>query len=287
MSDIARVGVIGCGLMGSGIVEVCARSGLDVRVFEVSAPALAAGQARVAASLGRARDKAKISSEEHDAAIARISYTLALEDFADRDLTIEAIIEREQDKVELFARLDQIVTRPDAILATNTSSIPVVNIAVATQRPAQVIGLHFFNPAPVQQLVELVPSILTDESVLERAQALVVDVFGKTPIRAPDQAGFVVNALLIPFILSAIRLVEAGHASAADIDTGMTLGCAHPMGPLRLADLVGLDTVKAVGDSMYAEFKEPLYAPPPLLLRMVAAGRYGKKAGRGFYSYES
>jgi 3-hydroxybutyryl-CoA dehydrogenase len=287
VSDIARVGVIGCGLMGSGIVEVCARSGLDVRVFEVSAPALAAGQARVAASLGRARDKAKISSEEYDAAIARISYTLALEDFADRDLTIEAIIEREQDKVELFARLDQIVTRPDAILATNTSSIPVVNIAVATQRPAQVIGLHFFNPAPVQQLVELVPSILTDESVLERAQALVVDVFGKTPIRAPDQAGFVVNALLIPFILSAIRLVEAGHASAADIDTGMTLGCAHPMGPLRLADLVGLDTVKAVGDSMYAEFKEPLYAPPPLLLRMVAAGRYGKKAGRGFYSYES
>jgi 3-hydroxybutyryl-CoA dehydrogenase len=287
VSDIARVGVIGCGLMGSGIVEVCARSGLDVSVYEVNPAALAAGEARVVGSLGRARDKAKISGEEHDAAIARIGYTLALEDFADRDLTIEAIIEREQDKVELFTRLDQIVTRPDAILATNTSSIPVVNIAVATRRPAQVIGLHFFNPAPVQQLVELVPSILTAESVLERAQALVIDVFGKMPIRAVDQAGFVVNALLVPFILSAIRMVEAGTASAADIDTGMTLGCAHPMGPLRLADLVGLDTLMAVGDSMYAEFKEPLYAPPALLLRMVAAGLYGKKSGRGFYSYES
>jgi 3-hydroxybutyryl-CoA dehydrogenase len=285
VSDIARVGVIGCGLMGSGIVEVCARSGLDVRVFEVNAGALAAGEARVVASLARARDKAKISADEYDAAIARISYTLALEDFADRDLTIEAIIEREQDKVELFARLDQIVTRPDAILATNTSSIPIVNVAGATKRPQQVIGLHFFNPAPVQALVELVPSILTADSVLERARTLVVEVFGKTPIQAPDQAGFVVNALLVPYLLAAIRMVEAGQASAADIDAGMTLGCAHPMGPLRLIDLIGLDTIKAVADSMYAEFKEPLYAPPPLLQRMVAAGLYGKKAGRGFYAY--
>jgi 3-hydroxybutyryl-CoA dehydrogenase len=285
MSDIARVGVIGCGLMGSGIVEVCARSGLDVMVYEISAPALTAGQSRVAASFDRALRNGKISPEDHTTALGRITYTVALEDFADRDLTIEAIIEREQDKVDIFSRLDKIVERPDAILATNTSSIPVMKIAMATARPDHVIGIHFFNPAPVLKLVELVPSMLTSTDVESRARTLVVDVLGKNPIRSQDRAGFIVNSLLVPYVLAAIRMLDSGFASAEDIDNGMVLGCAHPMGPLRLADLIGLDTIKAIAEAMYDEFKEPLYSPAPLLLRMVDAGLLGKKTGRGFYSY--
>jgi 3-hydroxybutyryl-CoA dehydrogenase len=285
VSDISRVGVIGCGLMGSGIVEVCARGGLDVSVFEVSPTALEAGRGRVNASLERAVRNAKISAEDSDATLSRITFTTELEDFADRDLTIEAIIEREQDKVELFARLDQIVKRPDAILATNTSSIPVMRIAMATRRPEQVIGIHFFNPATVLKLVELVPSLLTSSVVEQRARALVTDVLGKTPIKAPDQAGFIVNGLLLPFLLSAIRMHDAGLATADDIDTGLVLGCAHPMGPLRLCDLIGLDTIVGAANAMFEEFKEPLYAPPAALLRMVDAGMLGKKSGRGFYDY--
>jgi 3-hydroxybutyryl-CoA dehydrogenase len=285
VSDIARVGVAGCGLMGSGIVEVMARSGLEVSVFEVSSAALDGGRARVEASLERGVRNSKLTVEDRDATLARITYTTTLDDFADRDLTIEAITERLAAKIDLFARLDEIVTRSDAILATNTSSIPITQIATATGRPEQVVGVHFFNPAPVMKLVELVPGLLTSTDVLERARSLVADVLGKTPIQAPDRSGFVVNALLVPFILSAIRMREAGLASADDIDTGMVLGCAHPMGPLRLADLIGLDTLKSIADAMYDEFKEPLYAAPPLLLRMVDAGLLGKKSGRGFYPY--
>jgi 3-hydroxybutyryl-CoA dehydrogenase len=185
----------------------------------------------------------------------------------------------------LFTELDRGVQRPDAILATNTSSLSVVEVAQATSRPEQVIGLHFFNPATVQKLVEVVPSILTSPGTVARGRDFVASVLGKTPISAPDRSGFVVNALLVPYVLSAIRMVEGGHATAEDIDTGMVLGCAHPMGPLKLADLIGLDTLAAIADAMYAEYKEPLYAAPPLLLRMTAAGLLGRKSGRGFYDY--
>jgi 3-hydroxybutyryl-CoA dehydrogenase len=286
VSGITRVGVIGAGLMGSGIAEVCARAGLEVIVREIDAAAAAAGQARIEKSLNRALAAGKITSGDRDVAVGCLAYTTSLDDLADRDLVIEAATENPQVKTALFAELDAVVKRPDAILATNTSSIPIVEVARATTRPAQVIGLHFFNPAPVQKLVELIPSVLTGEDTKNRATAFVTGTLGKTAIGAPDRSGFVVNALLVPYLLSAIRMLEAGHATAEDIDTGMVLGCAHPMGPLRLADLIGLDTLEAVAGSMYEEFKEPLYAAPPLLRRMTAAGLLGRKTGRGFYDYE-
>lgn len=286
MSDITRVGVIGAGLMGSGIAEVCARAGLDVVVREIDGAAAAAGQARIEKSLNRALAAGKITSGDRDVAVGCLAYTTSLDDLADRDLIIEAATENPRVKAALFAELDAVVKRPDAILATNTSSIPIVEVAGATSRPGQVIGLHFFNPAPVQKLVEVIPSVLTGEDTENRANAFVTGVLGKTAIGAPDRSGFVVNALLVPYLLSAIRMLEAGHATAGDIDTGMVLGCAHPMGPLKLADLIGLDTLEAVATSMYEEFKEPLYAAPPLLRRMTAAGLLGRKAGRGFYDYE-
>jgi 3-hydroxybutyryl-CoA dehydrogenase len=285
MSVVARVGVVGCGLMGSGIVEVCARSGLDVVAYELNEPALAAGRARVQSSFDRALRNAKLSAEDHDAALARITFSTDLEQFADRDLVVEAIVEREQDKVEVFGRLDKIVASPDAILASNTSSIPIMKIAMATTRPDHVIGIHFFNPAPVLKLVELVPSMLTSPEIEAQAREFVVATLGKSPIRSQDRAGFIVNSLLVPYLLAAVRMLDSGFASAEDIDAGMVLGCAHPMGPLRLADLIGLDTVKAIAEAMYDEFKEPLYSPVPLLLRMVDAGLLGKKTGRGFYEY--
>jgi 3-hydroxybutyryl-CoA dehydrogenase len=286
LSDIARVGVIGCGLMGSGIAEVCARAGLDVIVREVDNAAAAAGRMRIEASLARAVKAGKVSGPERDAALERVTVTTDLGDLADRDLVIEAAAENPEVKAALFAELDRVVKRPEAILATNTSSIPIVQVARATTRPEQVIGMHFFNPAPVQRLVEVIPAVITGPDTAERARGFVTETLGKTAISAPDRSGFVVNALLVPFLLSAIRMVEAGHATAEDIDTGMTLGCAHPMGPLRLSDLIGLDTLRAVADSMYEEFKEPLYAAPPLLRRMAAAGMLGRKSRRGFYDYE-
>lgn len=285
MSDIARVGVVGGGLMGSGIAEVCARAGLDVVVDEVSEGAVAAARDRIARSLGRAVRSGKLVEADRDAALARIVFTTDLGDFADRDLVVEAVAEREVTKLEVFTILDKVVTRADAIFASNTSSIPIMKLAMATGRPEQVIGIHFFNPVPVLKLVELIPSLLSGADTQERAEAFAAGVLGKTVVRSQDRAGFVVNALLVPYLLSAIRMMESGFASADDIDNGMVLGCAHPMGPLALADLIGLDTTKAVAESMYAEFKEPLYSPPPLLLRMVDAGLLGKKAGRGFYDY--
>jgi 3-hydroxybutyryl-CoA dehydrogenase len=285
MSGIERVGVVGAGLMGSGIAEVCARAGLDVVVKEISDDAASSGRIRITRSFDRGVQKGKVSEEERDAALSRLTVTADLGALADRDLVIEAATENPKVKATLFADIDATVKRPDAILATNTSSIPVVEVARATGRPEQVIGLHFFNPATVQQLVEVIPSLLTSEVVADGAHAFVSDVLGKTPISAPDRSGFVVNALLVPYLLSAIRMVEAGHATAEDIDTGMKLGCAHPMGPLRLADLIGIDTLEAIADSMYAEYAEPLHAAPPLLRRMTAAGLLGRKAGRGFYNY--
>jgi 3-hydroxybutyryl-CoA dehydrogenase len=285
VTDIERVGVVGCGLMGAGIAEVCARAGLEVRVAETTGEALELGRTRLTNSLGRAAERGKISADERDEALARLTFTTDLGEFADRDLVVEAVVEKEQVKTEVFHVLDQVVTRKDAILASNTSSIPVVKLAVATSRPEQVVGIHFFNPVPVQRLVELVPALTTSEETLARAESFAVDVLGKQAIRAQDRSGFVVNALLIPYLLSAIRMFESGVASREDIDQGIELGCAHPMGPLKLTDLIGLDTVAAIASSMFDEYKEPLYAAPPLLSRMVDAGRLGRKTGSGFYAY--
>jgi 3-hydroxybutyryl-CoA dehydrogenase len=283
--DIRRVGVVGCGLMGSGIAEVCARAGLRVRVAEVTEQAAKAGRERLLASLDRAARRGKLAEADRDAALERLSFGHELAALADSDLVIEAVAEDERMKTEVFGTLDKVVERPDAILATNTSSIPVTRLGMATARPGQVIGIHFFNPVPVLRLVEIVPSLRTDAVVVERAESFATTVLGKQVVKARDRAGFIVNALLIPYLLSAIRMVESNLATAEDIDNGMVLGCAHPMGPLRLADLIGLDTTLAIAESLYAEFKEPQYAAPPLLSRLVDAGLLGKKSGRGFYDY--
>lgn len=280
-----RVGVVGCGLMGSGIAEVLARAGLDVVVHEVDEAAVERGQRRISASIDRAAAKGKLSAEQADAARANLRVTADLDELADRQLVIEAVLEDEAEKVEIFARLDKVVRDPTAILASNTSSIPIMKLAMATRRPTQVIGVHFFNPVPVQNLVEVVPSLLTGDEAIEVVEHVVVDLLGKAVIRSQDRAGFVVNALLVPYLLSAIRMLESGFATAIDIDQGMVEGCAHPMGPLALTDLIGLDTTVAIANSLYDEFKEPLYAPPPLLARMVDAGLLGRKTGRGFYEY--
>ncbi len=280
---INRVGVVGCGLMGAGIAEVSARAGRDVVVVESSVPAAEAGITRLTKSLERAAARGKV--DDPAAVLARIRVVTDLDALADRDLVVEAIVENEAAKADLFSRLDKVVEAPDAILASNTSSIPIMKLAVSTSRPQQVLGIHFFNPVPVLSLVELVPSLMTTEETTERARAFVQDGLGKHAIDCQDRAGFVVNALLIPFILSAIRMLESGFATAEDIDQGLVRGAAHPQGPLALADLIGLDTTKAVAESLYEEFKEPLYASPPLLARMVDAGLLGRKTGRGFYTY--
>ena len=283
--EINKVGVLGCGLMGSGIAEVCARAGLDVKVTEASQDALTAGRARIGKSLDRGVRNGKLSAEDRDAALGRIGFVADIGEFADRQLTIEAVAENEQVKTDIFTSLDKVVEDERAIFASNTSSIPIMKLGMATNRPEQVIGVHFFNPVPVLKLVELVPSLLTGGETQQRADDFVTGALGKQVIRSQDRAGFVVNALLVPYLLSAIRMIESGFASPDDIDSGMVLGCAHPMGPLHLTDLIGLDTTKAIAESMYAEFKEPLYSPPPLLLRMVDAGLLGKKSGRGFFQY--
>jgi 3-hydroxybutyryl-CoA dehydrogenase len=285
MSEITRVGVVGGGLMGSGIAEVCARAGLDVIVLEANPAAAEAALGRLTGSLDRAVRSGKLAEQARDTALAGIRLTTDVKELADRQLVVEAVLEEEQAKVAIFKQLDEVITDPDAILASNTSSIPIMKLGIATSRPAQVVGIHFFNPVPVLRLVELVTSLLTSEETASRADAFATQVLGKRVIRSQDRAGFVVNALLIPYILSAIRMMESGFATADDIDTGMVEGCNHPMGPLRLADLIGLDTTQAVAESLYEEFKEPLYAPPPMLSRMVEAGLLGRKAGRGFYDY--
>jgi 3-hydroxybutyryl-CoA dehydrogenase len=282
-----RIGVVGCGLMGAGIAEVSGRAGLDVVVVESGEDAAKTGLARLESSLGRAEAKGKLADGETATAVLdRIRVVTELDALADRDIVVEAIVEDEDAKTFLFRRLDAVVEAPDAILASNTSSIPIMKLGVVTSRPQQVIGVHFFNPVPVLALVELVPSLITSTDTTERSRAWVQDVLGKQAIDCQDRAGFVVNALLIPFILSAIRMYESGFASAEDIDRGLVLGAAHPQGPLALADLIGLDTTKAVAESLYEEFKEPLYAAPPLLARMVDAGLLGRKTSRGFYTYE-
>ena len=281
---IIRVGIVGAGQMGAGIAEVCARHGLDVVLCDTDLGRTDAGRARIESSLARAAKAGKIAEDERAATLRRLTYTCDLADFADRQVVVEAVVESEAVKLEVFGALDKVVEDPAAILASNTSSIPIMKLAMATSRPAQVVGIHFFNPVPVLHLVELIPSLLTGDDTAARAEAWAASL-GKTVVRAQDRAGFVVNALLIPYLLSAIRMFESGFASAADIDNGMVLGCAHPMGPLKLTDLIGLDTTMAIAESMHAEFKEALYSPPPLLRRMVEAGLLGKKTGRGFYEY--
>lgn len=278
-----RIGVVGAGLMGSGIAEISARAGLDVVVVEASAHASDVGMARIQKSLLKAQERRKVDCAAD--VLKRVTITSDLARLRDRDLVIEAIVENESAKLALFRQLDDVIENHEAILASNTSSIPIMKLAVATSRPTHVIGIHFFNPVPVLPLVELVPSLLTSSESMRRARAFVEDALGKSAIESQDRAGFVVNALLIPFILSAIRMLESGFATAADIDQALVLGAAHPQGPLALADLIGLDTTRAVAESLYEEFKEPLYAPPPLLSRMVDAGLLGRKTGRGFHLY--
>jgi 3-hydroxybutyryl-CoA dehydrogenase len=273
--------------MGSGIAEVCARAGRDVVVLEIDEAAVSTGRQSIERSLARAVQAGKLSGADRAVAFERLRFTTDYADLADRELVVEAVVEAEPEKVQVFTMLDKVVESPDAILASNTSSIPIMKLAMATARPSSVLGMHFFNPVPVMHLVELVSSLLTSDDTKKRAQEFSADVLRKRVAWSQDRAGFIVNALLVPYLLSSVRMLESGFATAADIDAGMVEGCAHPMGPLRLCDLIGLDTVVAVAESMYAEFKEPLFAPPPMLLRMVDAGLLGRKTGRGFWDYRA
>ncbi|HEY5855497.1 MAG TPA: 3-hydroxybutyryl-CoA dehydrogenase [Aldersonia sp.] len=282
---IQRVGVVGAGQMGAGVAEVCARAHIDVLVYEPTRELAAAGRSRILRSLDRGVSSGKITEREREQAAWRLRFTSDMGDFADRQLVVEAVVEDEKVKGDIFAELDQVVTDENAVLASNTSSIPIMKLGIATKAPERVIGMHFFNPVPVLPLVELVTTLKTSGHVSERAEHFASEVLGKQVVRSADRAGFVVNALLVPYLLSAIRMVESGFATKEDVDKAVVLGLAHPMGPLALTDLVGLDTVKSIADSMYAEFKEPLYSPPPLLMRMVEAGLLGKKTGSGFYKY--
>lgn len=282
---VQRVGVIGAGQMGSGIAEVAAKAGSDVLVWEAKQEFADAGKARIEKSLAKAVERGKLSEADRDAALGRLTFTTNLEDFADRDMVMEAIIENEDVKKDVFSKLDAIVEDKKAPLCSNTSSLPIQTIASATENPGRVMGLHFFNPVPVLPLVEVIPALTTDEEVVERAQGYATEKLGKTAIRAKDRSGFIVNFLLVPYMLSAIRMVEQGVASPEDIDTGMKLGANHPMGPLTLADMVGLDTCAFIADVMYKEYGDPSYACPPLLRRMVTAGHVGRKSGKGFYDY--
>lgn len=282
---IARTAVVGSGLMGAGIAEVLAKSGCDIIVSEVDTAAVDAGRARIEKSLAKAVERGKLTAGDSEAALARLRFTTDIADLADRQLVIEAASENEEVKRSIFAGLDAVVTDEHAILASNTSSMPIIRFAQATSRPERVLGIHFFNPAPVQPLVEIVSSVLTAEEVRETATAFVSEVLGKAPVQASDRPGFIVNALLIPYLCSAIRMLESGYATKEDIDAGMVKGCAHPMGPIALADLVGLDTCLFAAESIFSETGDPAAKPPVLLSRMVDAGLLGVKSGRGFYEY--
>ncbi len=280
-----RIGVIGGGTMGSGIAEVAAKNGCGVVVVEVDDALAEAAMARLQTSSAKAVERSKMTEDEHDQLWANLSFTTSYDDLGDADLVVEAVIEIPEVKFEVFRNLDSVV-KPEGILASNTSSIPIVEIGAVTGRPEQVLGMHFFNPATVQPLVELIQSQQTSEATMDAVEAFCTDTLGKHPIRTGDRAGFVVNRLLVPYLLQAMEMFDRGQATKEDIDAGMRFGCAHPMGPLELSDLIGLDTLKLVADVLYEEFKEPLYAPPAILKRMVSAGQLGRKAGRGFYDYE-
>jgi 3-hydroxybutyryl-CoA dehydrogenase len=281
--DISKVGVVGCGLMGSGIAEVAAKSGFDVRVREVDDALIEAGKKRIRKSMDRAVEKGKLSAEDRDAAWERLSFTTEVSDLADRDLVVEAIVEDLGIKHALFGELDRLCGE-STIFASNTSSLTITDMAAKTNRPDRFVGLHFFNPVPVMKLVEVVRTIATSDETFDRAFQF-SNALGKVPIAAKDNSGFVVNLLLVPYMLDAIRQLERGVASIADIDTGMTLGCGYPMGPFMLCDFVGIDTLHKISEIMFDEYREERYAPPPLLKRIVAMGRYGRKSGQGFYDW--
>ena len=281
-ANIELLGVVGGGLMGSGIAEVAARAGLQTVVREPE-EFLDSARQRVARSLQSAVDRGKLTAEDRDGALSRISFTSAFQDLADCNIVIEAIPEKLDLKQQVFVELDR-VCRPDALLASNTSSIPVAELAGVTGRPEQVLGLHFFSPVPVMRLLELVRALRTGDAAVETGREL-AERLGKEVILTKDRAGFIVNMLLIPYLVAAVRMYEEGFATRDDIDTGMRLGCAHPMGPLQLTDFIGLDVIYEVCNSLFEEFKDPAYAPPPLLKRMLAAGYRGRKSGQGFYTY--
>lgn len=282
--DVRKVGVVGCGLMGSGIIEVVARAGSSVVFLEADDELVRRGRHRIETSTLRAVERDRMGAEERDGLLARVTGTTDVSDLADVDLVVEAATEDHGTKVGLFRRLDE-VTKPEVVLASNTSSIPIAELGAATSRPDKVLGMHFFNPVPVMGLIELVRAITTSEETIEFARAYGV-ILGKTTVESRDRAGFIVNALLIPYLNGAIRMLEEGFATREDIDTAIHLGLNHPMGPLRLIDLIGLDTHLFIANVLFDEFKEPTFAPPPLLRRMVTAGRLGRKVGRGFYDYE-
>jgi len=282
--DVRTVGIIGCGLMGSGIAETVARAGQTVVFLEASEELVERGRNRIETSTLRAVERGRLETAERDTLLGRISGTTDVHELADVDLVIEAATEDHDTKVGMFRRLDE-VTKPEVILASNTSSIPIADLGAATSRPDKVLGMHFFNPVPVMGLIELVRAITTSEDTVEFGRAYGV-VLGKTTVESRDRAGFIVNALLIPYLNGAIRMLEDGFATREDIDTAIHLGLNHPMGPLQLIDLIGLDTHLFIANVLFEEFKEPTFAPPPLLRRMVTAGRLGRKVGRGFYDYE-
>lgn len=286
MGEISKLGVVGGGLMGSGIAEVAARAGVETVVTELNADFAAAAEKRLRGAIEKSVAKGKTTQEDADAILGRVSFADNLDALADVDLVIEAAVENEAAKKEVFARLGQI-TKDDAILASNTSSLQIVRLGAASGRPSKTVGLHFFSPVPIMKLVEVIPSLATAPETVEVAQAFVAEKMGKKVILAPDRPGFVVNAILVPYMFAAMRMLEGGYATAKDIDTGMMLGCGHPMGPLALCDVIGLETVKAAGEGMYNEFKDPAYAPPPMLNRLVDAGFVGRKAGRGFHDYSN
>jgi 3-hydroxybutyryl-CoA dehydrogenase len=281
--DISKVGVIGCGLMGSGIAEVAAKSGFDVTVREINEELLEKGEARISRSMDKAVEKEKLSAEDRDAASARLSFTTEVSDLAGCDLVIEAIVENLEAKNELFVQLDGLCGE-GTIFASNTSSLTITDMAAATERADRFVGLHFFNPVPVMKLVEVVRTIATSPETFDRAFAF-AKALGKVPIAAKDNSGFVVNLLLVPYMLDAIRQLERGVATIEDIDTAMVLGLGHPMGPFVLCDFVGIDTLYKISEIMFDEYHEERYAPPPLLKRIVAMGRFGRKSGKGFYDW--
>ncbi len=281
---ITKMAVIGGGTMGSGIAEVGARNGIETVVVEIDAGLAEAAQQRLVSSAAKAVERGKMTEQDQANLLGNMSFTTDYTALADADLVVEAVIELAEVKFEVFRTLDEVV-KPSGILASNTSSIPIVEIGGATKRPEQVLGMHFFNPATVQPLVELISSQQTSDATLDAVETFVTDTLGKHPIRTGDRAGFVVNRLLVPYLLQAIEMFDRKQASKEDIDAGMRFGCAHPMGPLELCDLIGLDTIQLVAEVLYDEFKEPTYAPPALLKRMVSAGQLGRKSGVGFYEY--
>jgi 3-hydroxybutyryl-CoA dehydrogenase len=283
--EVRTVGVVGCGLMGSGIAQVAAQGGCRVIVREVDEPTLKKGLGRIDGFLAKGVERGKVTPAERERAMANLKGTTALADLAGCDLVIEAIVEEIEAKKRLFAELDGICP-PPTVFATNTSSLTVIEMAAATRRPDRFVGLHFFNPVPLMGLVEVVRTIATSDEAFRLAMAFARRV-GKTPVVARDRSGFIVNYLLVPYLIDAVRALEAGVATVPDMDLAMKLGCGYPMGPFTLLDFVGLDTTLKVAEIFFHEYREPRYAPPPLLRRMVLAGYLGRKSGKGFYTYDT